>query len=454
MAYGQQAASFPSKAPLTDQRGFMPSALVLYHYLYPDDVVSSIHMSELCAGLAERGWKVTAAPCNRGCRDESKTYGSTTWQGVELRRVWRPPFRQASMFGRLINACWMIARWSWLACSFRPRPDVVVIGTDPIFAVLAAIPWKLIRGTAVAHWCFDLYPECAIGGGMFAPRSRLVTVLRKITAVAYRHCDLIVDLGECMRRHFGKFSIAARQSTILPWALVEPSAPAPVNVEERQALFDGARLALLYSGNFGLAHESRNTLALARKLRDTGTKLVFSIRGNQESALRSSVTAADTNIEFVPFASESQLPARLSSADVHVVSLRQSWTGAVVPSKFFGALAIGRPVLFEGSEDCSIARWIREYQVGWALGPHNVDAVAAELLALAESPQQMAALRRRCHALYQQKFSRLHGIHEWDEALRLVTSATVEHVQELASSRRKPVRQRDLPTGGQPRNVA
>jgi colanic acid biosynthesis glycosyl transferase WcaI len=60
----------------------MPSVLVLYHYLYPDDVVSSIHISELCAGLAARGWQVTAVSCNRGCRDESKTYDSTTWKGV------------------------------------------------------------------------------------------------------------------------------------------------------------------------------------------------------------------------------------------------------------------------------------------------------------------------------------------------------------------------------------
>jgi glycosyltransferase involved in cell wall biosynthesis len=356
--------------------------------------------------------------------------------------------------GRLANACWMIARWSWLACSFRPKPDVVIIGTDPVLSILAAIPWKLIRGTAVAHWCFDLYPECAIGGGLLGPGSRLVAILRKIAAAGYRHCDLIVDLGVCMRRHFGKFNLAAWQSTISPWALVEPSAPEPVNAEERQALFGNARLALLYSGNFGLAHESRNTLALVRKLRDTGTKLVFSVRGNQESALRSRVTAADANIEFVPFATESQLSARLSSADVHVVSLRNSWTGAVVPSKFFGALAIGRPVLFEGSENCSIARWIREYEVGWVLGPDNLDAIAAELLFLASSPDRMAALRRRCHALYQEMLSRARGIEAWDAALRLVASTTEQRVPKLVPSMRNSVRGVDVPAGTQPRNVA
>ena len=431
----------------------MPSVLVLYHYLYPDDVVSSIHMSELCSGLAARGWKVTGAPCNRGCRDESKKYDSTTWQGVEFRRLWRPRFRQASTFGRLANAVWMIARWSWLACSLRPKPDVVIIGTDPVFGVLAAIPWKLIRGTAVAHWCFDLYPECAIGGGMLAARSPLVTILRKLAAVAYRRCDLIVDLGVCMRRHFGKFDLAAWKSTISPWALVEPSVPEPVDAEERRAIFGDARLALLYSGNFGLAHESKNTLALARKLKDGGAKLVFSVRGNQESVLRSSVTAADTNIEFVPFTTESQLSARLSSADVHVVSLRHSWTGAVVPSKFFGALAIGRPVLFEGSENCSIARWIREYQVGWVLGPDSLDTVAAEMLFLAGSPEAMTALRRRCHALYEEALSRARGIEAWDAALRLVAATSEQRVPRLVSSMRSPVRQVGVPAGSRPPNV-
>jgi hypothetical protein len=36
-----------------------------------------------------------------------------------------------------------------------------------------------------------------------------------------------------------------------------------------------------------------------------------------------------------------RLAARLSAADVHNISLREDWTATVIPSKFFGALAIG-----------------------------------------------------------------------------------------------------------------
>src|SRR5580765_7396773 len=158
----------------------MPSALVLYHYLYPDDVVSSIHMSELCAGLASQGWKVTAAPCNRGCRDESKVYDSTTWDGVRIRRVWRPGFRQASALGRVMNAAWMITSWSLQALFARLKPDVVIIGTDPILGVLAAIAWKRVRSVQVAHWCFDLYPEAAVAEGMLTAGSLPVRLISKM----------------------------------------------------------------------------------------------------------------------------------------------------------------------------------------------------------------------------------------------------------------------------------
>src|SRR5262249_22742017 len=119
-------------------RGRRPRVAVLYHYFHPDDVVSARHFGDFCAGLAERGWQVEALPCNRGCRDEDVTYPQREdWQSVAIRRVWRPRFRQASSLGRVLNTAWMLASWSSLG--FRDRrtlPNVLVVGTDPVFAVL------------------------------------------------------------------------------------------------------------------------------------------------------------------------------------------------------------------------------------------------------------------------------------------------------------------------------
>src|ERR1700738_583559 len=96
--------------------------------------------------------------------------------------------------------------------------------------------------------------------------------------------------------------------------------------------------------------------------------------------LRSDILVSDNNVTLCPFASQEHLEARLSAADILVVTLRDEWTGAVVPSKFFGALAAGRPVLFEGSDDCAIAQWIKEFGVGWVLTPASEEAIAKQLI--------------------------------------------------------------------------
>ncbi|MFO7974547.1 MAG: hypothetical protein R6V12_07930 [Candidatus Hydrogenedentota bacterium] len=46
--------------------------LVIYHFFYPDDVVSARHLSDLAAGLVQRGWEVTALTSNRFCREPTR----------------------------------------------------------------------------------------------------------------------------------------------------------------------------------------------------------------------------------------------------------------------------------------------------------------------------------------------------------------------------------------------
>src|SRR5215831_10681646 len=117
-----------------------PTALVLYHYLYPDEVVSSILITQLCTGLTERGWSVIGSACNRGYEDATLQYPQrSVWNRVNFFRIWRPALRQSSTIGRMLNAIWMISAWSLLAIDPRIRPDVVVVGSDPVLSLIVAL---------------------------------------------------------------------------------------------------------------------------------------------------------------------------------------------------------------------------------------------------------------------------------------------------------------------------
>lgn len=397
----------------------MPQALVLYHYFHPDDVVSAQHYADLALGLKDRGWDVTVLPCNRGCRDESRRYPPhEQWRGVAVDRVWRPKFPQATTAGRALNAMWMAAAWS--AAALRRRPDVLVVGTDPVFSVLVALAWRLLRPrTSIFHWCFDLHPEAGIAEGMLREDGLGVRAMMPLLRRAYRSCRLIGSLGPCMTTRLLAYEPRGDIQVFPPWALSEPPAPLASDAEERRAAFGNAALTLMYSGNFGKAHSFESLLALARRLRDhDDVRFAFSVRGNRVDELRREVGAGDCNVAFVPFAAQDRLDRRLSAADVHMVSLQPAWVGTVVPSKFQGALAAGRPILYAGPTDSSVAQWIAEYGLGWTLTPDNVDEVAGQLLRWKDAPDAREATRIRCHQVYRDRFSKDATLDRMDEELR------------------------------------
>ncbi len=252
-----------------------------------------------------------------------------------------------------------------------------------------------------------------------------------VAGIAYRRCDVIADLGICMyRRRVGDDRVCTstvdsineplptNYVELTPWSLVEPSSPPLQDTETRRELFGNAKLGLLYSGNLGRAHGFEQFLKLARSLNNdcsSNIAMCFAGRGQRMDELKSLVTEGDTNIRFAGFANESQLEKRLAAADLHLVSLREEWTGTVVPSKFFGALAAGRAVLFSGSPHSCIAQWIEKYKLGWVLTDQNNDQVAESLMRLAAHPAELQGLRDRCHDVYHRHFSKSVQLERWNE---------------------------------------
>ena len=421
------AISHPEDKQVSETMTRTNSVYVFYHFFPPDDVVSAMHFGDLCSGLAEQEWRVVAFPSIWGCRNESSRYPAReTWRSTIVRRLWRPRFRQASTFGRIVNATWMIANWSLLSLKRGiSTPDVLIIGSDPVMSILVAAIWKLVRPrTKIVYWCFDLYPEAAIADGIFGRESFAARILRRVLRPAYRACSVIADIGPCMRQLLLQYPSDARRLTMVPWALSEPTSPLPIARAEREHVFGETPLAILYSGSFGRAHSCGEILDLAQIMESEGAKLAFSVSGNRVEELHAAVQARELDVRFVPFAPLDELSDRLACADVHVVALRPEWTGTVVPSKFFGTLAVGRPVLFAGSEESSVARWIREFEIGWVLSSDNLSQVASELMQYAAQPTRQIAMQRNCFDVYHREFSKEIQLRNWNVLLLSVLKAS------------------------------
>ena len=275
---------------------------------------------------------------------------------------------------------------------------------------MAAIALRLAYPrTAIVHWCFDLYPEAITADGAGSAVTALAPVARRLMSVAYRRYDALVDIGPRMRERLADYGSGARQETLVPWALAEADQPVAIDDGARRELFPRAKLALLYSGTMGRAHDFEAFLRLARVCRarsGDAVSICFAVRGNRADQLRAAIGPDDSNVALVDFADERALQRRLAAADFHLISLGDDWAGVVVPSKFFASLAVGRPVIYAGPAESEIARWIAEHGIGLHLRADDVAATADRLHALIGDEPGLARMRDNALAVYRRRWSK------------------------------------------------
>jgi colanic acid biosynthesis glycosyl transferase WcaI len=399
-----------------------PSILLLYHFFFPDDVAGASYMYQLAQELTHRGWQVTVLTTNRYCHEPQRHIPrkEENVQGIHVIRIPRPAWNQAYPLQRMMNSAWVIT--GWLLKLVRMQSfDVILVGSDPAFAPLI-IPGALFckKATIFAHWCFDLYPEVAMADSDVQKNTTIIAWLQRLMGRSYRASHLIADLGSCMRRRLAAYNHGAQEATLVPWALVEPDALTPPDPELRKSMFGNAAFGLLYSGTLGRAHDYEMFLKLARLLRHRAPhiRLCFAARGNKVAELKRAITPEDTNIAFVDFVAESRLEEHLNAADLHMISLNKGWNGLVVPSKFFGSLATGKPVIYAGPEDSAIACLLRDHEIGFYIDEKSLEDVVIKLDLLSKNNSVMNILQKNAFEVYKNSFSKKITVDKWDRVLR------------------------------------
>src|SRR5262249_6962672 len=142
------------------------------------------------------------------------------------------------------------------------------------------------------------------------------------------------------------------------------------------------RFVIGYSGNLGRGHEFETLLAAAEQLRDVPEILFLLIGGGsgfdalqQKGAER----RLDVLFHFLPYQERDRLKYSLPAIDVHWLSLRPELEGLIVPSKFYGVAAAGRPTIAITSPQGEIARLIKRHGCGVVVEPGDAVRLANHL---------------------------------------------------------------------------
>ena len=375
---------------------------------YPDNVISAIHFTDIALGLKERGFDVDVITSSYKWKTHEKIEPSfEQYKGINVYRCWKPKFlKDSSYIGRFLGS--IVLSVSFFLKALFIKTDWILFGTNPPFAYFIIPLLKIFkRKTKLAIYGHDLYPEAMEAVGIRLPKWSYA-ILRWFAKKSYQSCDALIDIGECMRRRFNYYQPTAKEETIIPWALFEPTEIPSIDIEVRKAHFGDAKLGILYSGTVGVVHRFDEVLALARELRTRKADVAFCFAGygNKYSDLKAKITNDDTNITFAGFIDEKDLGKRLSCSDLSLVTLEYGFDGISVPSKFFGAIAVGQPILYSGTEKSSLYDIVLENKIGYCLSPDNIMQIADELEQLSKNTLEINIMKQRAFELYNKNYKK------------------------------------------------
>lgn len=311
-------------------------------------------------------------------------------------------------------------------CIRLSRPDMyVTLTTPPILSSIGAI-FANIHGANHLIWEMDVYPDIATDIGYFTLGGIVDRMVGAVLDWSRRHATGIIVLGEDMKARVGARGISEESIHVAEnWADGGDIYPLP--------LPEGP-LVIGYSGNFGLAHEVDTVAALLCRLRNhAGFRFIFSGSGIKREQLQETCRAKGIhNVDFKPYCSRSDLGKSLGEAHLGLVTQLPSTKGSVVPSKIYGIMAAGRPLLYIGPDGSTPAQHILHFQCGWHILPGDIDSLESLVRHLNSNRHLVSEAGKRGRIAFEQNFEKSIGV---ERILRIVESKhhSSEQVPKLTS---------------------
>jgi len=159
----------------------------------------------------------------------------------------------------------------------------------------------------------------------------------------------------------------------------------------------------------------------------------FGARHTEMVALAVRLEVEET-VRFLPYQKRARLPLSLSSADVHVVGLAKGLAGYVVPSRLYGILSAGRPVIVAAEDESETAHLVREIGCGVVIPPARPDLLARTIREAADGTFELDEMGRRGRAYVEDEADRVVAMERYRALVReMLVKQPVAHAAEVTA---------------------
>jgi colanic acid biosynthesis glycosyl transferase WcaI len=304
--------------------------------------------------------------------------GSTDYPRTQMRR---------RVFNYLSYVSLSVPKSLFVSC------DVVLAMTDPPFEGIVGAFVATLKRKPFVYNIRDMYPDMAVGGSIVKP-GLMARVWENMHRWALRRATRVIVLGEDMKARIAAKGVALDRIDVVrdgAETSISPVAASDFDADVIRAIRSDFRFVLVHAGNLGFYGAWETLLAAARELQNDGVGLVFVGDGAQRPRLQQ-LAASSPNIRFLPFFPPSKVPSVFAAADAHVITIKRGLEGVVVPSKMYGILAAGRPILAVAPKETDAATLGARDGFGCSADPDSPEEVVSSVRALLADPSRLAAM--------------------------------------------------------------
>jgi glycosyltransferase involved in cell wall biosynthesis len=375
--------------------------ILLLNLYYPPDTSATAKMAATVVDALSARHDVTVL-CGRPSYDPTERRPWRFWQTesagrAKILRVGSTDYSRLAMKRRVLNYLSYVALA--IPRALFVRCDVVLAMTDPPFEGIVGALVALLKGKRYVYNIRDMYPDMAVGGAIVAP-GHLARIWERMHRWALRRATRVIVLGEDMRARIiakgvDPASIAiVRDGVEIPL----PDAPKPLLDQEIIRTIRGdSKFVLLHAGNLGFYGAWETLITAVHNLEEEGVSLVFVGEGAQRGYVEA-LSRETKNVRFLPFFPASMISSVLAAPDAHVITVKRGLEGVVVPSKVYGILAAGKPIVAVAPEETDAASLGAKFGFAVSADPDSPEKVAAAIRSLVMDGAKLQSMGRAARA--------------------------------------------------------
>ncbi len=383
-------------------------------------------LTELATGLAESGipMRVYASRPSYSDRADGEEIPSVMhYRSVEIVRVPAIGDPKGGLVTRGLFSLSYLLTTTWALLRDRKQLSGVLNTTNPPFLGIAAIVAKAVGKIPFITIVHDIYPDVAIRLNVLSERSPISKVWSVLTNWVLNQSEQNTVLGRDMDEIIrAKLRPKRKDRTVLipNWSDETrmsgriPRADNPFAQEHNL----GDTFVVQYSGRMGRTHNLEPLIEAAALLQDQPVRFQLIGDGAKRSKLKQMVSEKQlSNVEFLPYQPFEQLKYVLSAPDVAIVCLDKAFTGLSVPSKSYGVMASGTPILAFLERKSEIGLTVEEHQCGVVMPQPTGQQVADLIQELMQAPERVEKMGQNGYDAFCKHFTRQQAVHHYKQLI-------------------------------------